>query len=96
MSPDNAQVPDFKLIDKELSQIGIPYNRKIHYYKILAAILHLGNVIFQEDSISGKCRISQSTKPHTEIAVTLLNIEQSVLEAAILTRYIEIGSEKIK
>lgn len=60
-------------------------------YKILAAILHLGNVIFEDNLLVDGCKIADRTAVHFRYAAQLLEIEQKQLEMSLLTRKMEIN-----
>lgn len=63
---------------------------------MLAAILNLGNVNFEEGISTGKSQIVESTKIHLCYAAKLLEIDEKVLETSLLTREMEIpGSDPI-
>lgn len=59
-------------------------------YKILAAILHLGNVDFEGSSMEEELKVSINTKNHFEYASQLLNVEPKLLERSLLMREIEV------
>lgn len=83
-------------MDKALERIGISHNERHRIYKILAAILHLGNVEIEDEIGSDKCKISEQSRKHLKCAAILLDIEQEVLEIVLLTRSIDVkGSEPI-
>lgn len=85
-----SKIPEkFEIVDVALTCAGISDKQKLEIYKILAAILHLGNVFLEENISTGKCQISELTKIHFESAAHLLNIEQRLLETALLTHTIE-------
>lgn len=90
----NYQRNDFEAVDRALSSIGVSSDERMRVYRILAAILHLGNIIFEETS-NGKCRIVADTRIHFENVARLLEIDVEILESALLTRKIEISTEKI-
>lgn len=78
-----------------MASAGIPTAQRNDLYTILAAILHLGNIVLEEISES-KCKISNSSRDHFENAARLLNIDQHTFETALLTRTLEVkGSEPI-
>lgn len=82
--PENLEA-----VDSALARAGINNEQRLQIYKILAAILHLGNIVFEEKISTEKCRISELTKKHFECSAHLLNIEPRLLEIALLTRTIE-------
>jgi myosin-6 len=42
-------VNDFTLTDKAMSAMGMTDNEKLAIYSVVAGVLHLGNVCFEED-----------------------------------------------
>lgn len=65
-------------------------------FKVLAAILHLGNINFDSDLTTGRCQIVHNTKNHFCYAAQLSEIEQKIVETSLLTRKIEVqGSDPI-
>lgn len=93
---DSSNFQDFGAVDKALIDIGVNNVEGIAIYKILAAILHLGNVIFEENPLVDGCKIADSTANHSRYAAQLLGIEQKNLEMSLLTRKMEInGSDPI-
>lgn len=95
-SDDLDNFHDFTTIDKALIEIGMGNEERIKIYKILAAILHLGNVIFVENPLTGGCQIADSTQKHFYYAAQLLNMDSKTLEINLLTRKMEVtGCEPI-
>lgn len=45
-------VSDFKLTDDAMSQMGLNESEKLGIYGIVAGVLHLGNICFEEDTES--------------------------------------------
>lgn len=87
---------DFIAVDKALIDIGVSSNERLKIYKTLAAILHLGNVAFEENPSLEGCQIVDITRKHIEYAAEFLNIEQNILETSLLTRKMEVkGSDPI-
>lgn len=84
------------MVDRTLAIAGIPDEKRKQIYKVLAAVLHIGNVVIEENVKSGKCQISEPSRIHFEHAAHILNIEQQFLETTLLTHTIEVnGSEQI-
>lgn len=85
----------FQTVDENLEAVGIKSEERMQIYRILSAILHLGNIVFEEKS-SGKCEISAQSRTHLEHTVNLLKIDEKSLESALLSRTITVNiSEKI-
>lgn len=87
---------DFALVDNALVELGVSNEGRIKIYKILGAILHLGNVTFEKNSCQEGCQITFSTRNHFIYAAQLLEIEQEILEEYLLKRKMEVrGSDPI-
>lgn len=88
---------DIQAVDNAFSDIGVFNDEKSKIYKVLAAILNLGNVDFEESTIStGEIQIVERTKIHLCYAAKLLQIDEKVLRTSLLTREIDIpGSDPI-
>lgn len=93
---DSSDYIRFEAIDKNLASFGISSEKRMQTYEILAAILHIGNVIIEEDPSDGTCRIYQLSLGHFKQAAKLLKIDEQTLETSLLTRSIKVnGSEPI-
>lgn len=89
-------IENLETVDRALESIGISHDERNRIYKIIAAILHLGNVDIEEENSFEKCKISELSKIHLQHTANLLNIGHQTLETALLTRTIEVnGSNPI-
>lgn len=70
---------DFYALDKALSMLRCPI------YNLLAAILHLGNVNFENDE-SGCAQVTEDSNESFECAANLLKISNAQLKNALLSR----------
>lgn len=84
----------FDAIDENLASFGISIEKRMQTYEILAAILHIGNVIIEEEPSDGTCRIYQLSLGHFKQAARLLKIDERILETSLLTRSIEVNGTK--
>lgn len=91
LSGSSNNTSDFSTLDRHMANVGISTEDRLKIYKILGAILHLGNVRLEVDNTTEKVQISDLSRSHFEYAAQLLNIDQRLLEMAILTRRIEIN-----
>ena len=48
--PDLDDAADFKRMDQAMDAVGISINTKMDIYRVVAAVLHLGNVNFEENT----------------------------------------------
>lgn len=93
---DSNTFQEFGAINKALIDVELTAEARIKIYKILAAILHLGNVTFEENPSVDGSQIAESTANHFRYAAQLLGIQQRSLEISLLTRKMEItGSDPI-
>jgi len=80
-----------------LTQIGLSQDEQESVFAITAAVLHLGNVSFQE-SASGdhSAVIAPETQSHLHQACRLLGLDVKEVSDAILTKLLSIGGKTIK
>lgn len=77
-------------MDKKITALGFTASNKTIIYKILSAILNLGNIQFEETKNDEGCLIRIESRDFLRTAATMLNINESDLEGA-LTRRIRIA-----
>lgn len=86
---------NFRLVDKNLSMLGLSTNHKQVIYMVLSAILNLGNIQF--DSLTnGESYIENDSRKFFCNAAILLKIDESELEAALICQIKEMGKQQIK
>lgn len=79
----------FADVDQTLSACGMDSDERLAVYKLLAAILHLGNIEFFEDEKAG-CQITNSTESSLQNASELLCLHSVELKKNLLTRSFEL------
>lgn len=80
-------VSDFSLTDKAMSQMGITDAERVAIYQVVAGVLHLGNVAFEEDPDSkGGCRVMSSTEGSLLTAAQFLGCDKEDLKRALVCR----------
>lgn len=91
-------VEDFTILDKALSRLGLSDNDKIQIYTTVAAVLHLGNVEFEDnpEDTRGGCRVSKSKEKSLKIASKLLGIDPSELMQALESRVMQSSRGGVK
>ena len=83
---------DFKVMDAALTNFGILGEEKANVYKIVAAVLHLGNVSFEEspDDKKGGCRIQEGVSAESsKLASSLIGVDANELNQCLLTRIMQ-------
>lgn len=78
-------------MDAALSRMGLSDDEKLQMYTLVAAVLHLGNIEFEDDpeDTRGGCRAKQSREKSLTIASTLLGIDPSELKQALTSRVMQ-------
>lgn len=80
-----------------LTRIGLSTDDQNALFALAAAVLHLGNVTFQEsDSGDHSAVITEGSRPSLQKACTLLGLEEKDVMEAILTKLLTIGGKTIK
>lgn len=92
MNDPKVYVNEFQNLDAALAEVNLSTEKRNVLYSILAGILHLGNISFEETS-SG-CTISGSTRPSLVFASKCLNVNLTELEFTLLNRKMRVKSNK--
>ncbi|VEN38644.1 unnamed protein product [Callosobruchus maculatus] len=84
-------VEDFNDLDQALSRLGLTDAERLQIYATVAAVLHLGNVAFEDnpDDSRGGCRMIPSKERSLITASTLLDIDPSELKQALVSRVMQ-------
>lgn len=67
---------------------------KTRIYGLIAAILHLGNIVFIDED--GKAVVSENSKNSINYATELLSIDIETLQSHFLNRSIKVRESKIR
>ncbi|CAF1462018.1 unnamed protein product [Adineta ricciae] len=86
--PQLDDVNDFNECDQSMSQMGLTEQDKLNIYSTVAAVLHLGNINFEDDpeSTKGGCKITRTTEQSLTITGEMLGLDQRDLRNALITR----------
>ncbi|XP_008201419.1 myosin heavy chain 95F isoform X1 [Tribolium castaneum] len=84
-------IADFLTLDGALSRLGLSDSDRFDIYSTVAAVLHLGNIEFEEnpEDTRGGCRVSPSKAKSLEIASGLLGIDPTELRQALEARVMQ-------
>jgi len=71
-----------------MDQMGLATQDKLNIYSTVAAVLHLGNINFEDDpeSTKGGCKITLATEQSLNITAEMLGLDQRDLRNALITR----------
>eukprot|EP00118_Oscarella_pearsei_P025773 m.308745 g.308745 ORF g.308745 m.308745 type:complete len:1237 (+) comp44674_c0_seq1:53-3763(+) len=77
----------FKAVERALDKIGISDSDKLNMYRIVAAVLHLGNIQFADSGdAKGGSVVSHESKLSLNGVAGLLGVEPADLEVALTSR----------
>ncbi|XP_066902835.1 myosin heavy chain 95F isoform X1 [Halyomorpha halys] len=81
-------VEDFSNMDKALGRLGLDFDERMEIYSMVAAVLHLGNISFEEitEGTKGGSRISTASEPSLAIVATLLSVDREELRQALVNK----------
>lgn len=84
-------VEGFQLLDTALTRLGLHEKEKIEIYSLVAAVLHLGNIEFEDnpEDTRGGCRVSHASEKSLIIASKLLGIDANELKQALVSRVMQ-------
>ncbi|KAL1122308.1 hypothetical protein AAG570_003713 [Ranatra chinensis] len=81
-------VEDFANMDQALSRLGLTSHEKLEIYSMVAAVLHLGNVSFEENTegTKGGSKVNSSSEASLTMAASLLSVDVSELRQALVNK----------
>ncbi|XP_050667536.1 myosin heavy chain 95F [Leptidea sinapis] len=83
-------VEDFQRLHQALSRVGLSEEEKISVYSIVAAVLHLGNIEFEEEGgPRGGCKVCPNSEGTLQTAASLLGIEAGELRMSLVSRLMQ-------
>ncbi|XP_026737078.1 myosin heavy chain 95F isoform X2 [Trichoplusia ni] len=83
-------VEDFQRLHQALSRVGLSEEEKFAVYSVVAGVLHLGNVQFEEDAgARGGCHISAAAEPALRAAAARLALDPDPLRHALVARLMQ-------
>ena len=82
---------DFQTVDRDLANIGLTDGDRMSVYTAIAAVLHLGNIAFEDnpEDTSGGCILAPSSETSLQITAKLLGLEPQELRSALTSRIMQ-------
>ncbi|CAJ1077719.1 myosin VIa isoform X5 [Xyrichtys novacula] len=78
---------DFNRMSVAMKKIGLDDTEKLDLFRVVAGVLHLGNIDFEEaGSTSGGCAIKNQSSQTLEHCAELLGLEEEDLRVSLTTR----------
>ncbi|XP_071114044.1 unconventional myosin-VI-like isoform X1 [Haliotis cracherodii] len=84
-------VRDFTVCSEAMTKMGITDADKNNIFRLVAAVLHLGNITFEEnqDDTKGGCKVAQLAEKALLIAAHLLEVDKEELKDALTSRVMQ-------
>ncbi|XP_073682704.1 unconventional myosin-VI-like [Garra rufa] len=78
---------DFNRMVTAMKKIGLDDTEKLNLFRVVAGVLHLGNIDFEETgSTSGGCILKKQTSQTLEYCAELLGLDEDDLRVSLTTR----------
>ena len=91
--PQLDDAKDFVECDRSMDAIGLSGEDKMNIYLTVAAVLHIGNIEFEDDPESGSkggCRVCAGKgEKSIEIVARMLGLDRDELEKALVSRVMQ-------
>lgn len=95
-SAPNNEKANFEAINEAMKVVGFKPDAIDTIWNIVASILHLGNIAFEETETHDKCIISTKSLQEDILTISkLLNVDKDELIKALTTRLIATGSKDL-
>ncbi|XP_073228472.1 unconventional myosin-VI-like isoform X3 [Porites lutea] len=88
---------DYRRMEESMNKVGFSEEEKANIFKVVAAVLHIGNIAFEEsqDKDGGSAMSSKSTNSlHT--AAQLLDVSPEELKMSLTTRMMSAGGSDMR
>ncbi|CAL1285121.1 unnamed protein product [Larinioides sclopetarius] len=84
-------IRNFLALDKALNNMGLSASERQNIYTVVAAVLHLGNVSFEDnpDDCKGGCRLAPGAAEVLNIIGSLLGVDAQYLRQSLLSRVMQ-------
>ncbi|CAF4187090.1 unnamed protein product, partial [Rotaria sp. Silwood2] len=86
--PQLDDLNNFNECNQSMDQMGLTTQDKLNIYSTVAAVLHVGNIDFEDnpESTKGGCKITSTTEKSLSITAEMLGLDQHDLRNALITR----------
>lgn len=81
-------VEDFKNMDQALNRLGLSNTERFEIYSMVAAVLHLGNVAFEEnmEGSKGGSKVAPNGEWSLKVAASLMGVDPEELRQALVSK----------
>lgn len=83
---------NFHEVDNDLKNLGISDQIRVSVYTTISAVLHLGNIEFEDDPDDnrGGCRVTESAEQSVQITAHLMGLDPDELRRALTARVMQV------
>ncbi|XP_044011291.1 myosin heavy chain 95F isoform X2 [Aphidius gifuensis] len=91
-------IEGFNSVDKAFTRLGLNANERFEIYTMVAAVLHLGNISFEDnpEDTKGGSRITKSSDNAVLMTAKLLSIDTDELRQALISKVMQTSRGGIK
>ncbi|KAL0131777.1 hypothetical protein PUN28_002966 [Cardiocondyla obscurior] len=91
-------VEGFNAIDQAFTRLGLTDAERMEIYTMVAAVLHLGNITFEDnpEDTKGGCRITADSNKAVTISAKLLEVDPEELRQALVSKVMQTSRGGIK
>ncbi|PNF18978.1 Myosin heavy chain 95F [Cryptotermes secundus] len=84
-------IEDFTNMDNALGRLGLSDAERLNIYTMVASVLHLGNVAFEDnpEDTKGGCQVCGSSEKSLSIAAKLMGVDPGELRQALVSRVMQ-------
>ncbi|KAL3188050.1 hypothetical protein MRX96_004280 [Rhipicephalus microplus] len=89
---------DFSNLDRALRLMGLTDEERLNIYVAVAAVLHLGNVTFEEspDDSRGGSQVTRESEQSLRVAAALMGVDPDELRQSLLSRVMQTSKGGLK
>lgn len=89
---------DFSNLDRALRLMGLTDEERLNIYVAVAAVLHLGNVTFEEspDDSHGGSQVTRESEQSLRVAAALMGVDPDELRQSLLSRVMQTSKGGLK
>ncbi|XP_059157656.1 unconventional myosin-VI-like [Physella acuta] len=84
-------IQDFNVCDAAMKHLGFKDEERLGIYALVAAILHLGNISFEDnaDDAKGGCKVVKAAEDSLQMAASLLSVDKDELRDSLISRVMQ-------
>ncbi|XP_020900789.1 unconventional myosin-VI [Exaiptasia diaphana] len=95
--PSLDDVKDFNRMDQSMDNVGFSKEEKDNIYHVVSAVLHLGNIDFEEkDDAKGGCAVAGKSMDDLNTTAALLHVSSEELQMSLTTRMMSAGGADMR